>query len=68
MGLFYGEDTIATTKQTDIMGTLVSNYFDMGGQVPDIYQVPETANNLPPGMISGDSAFWMEVVSWRRPE
>jgi hypothetical protein len=49
------------------MGTIVSNYFDMGTNVPSIYQVPETANNLPPGMIGQDSIWVMRVISWTRP-
>jgi len=63
MGLFYAEDQVKVEKQTDIMGTIVSNYFDMGTNVPAIYQVPQTAENLPPGMIGGD-ARWYLVVAW----
>ena len=66
MGLFYAEGQVVTNKQTDIVGTLVTNYFDTGGQVPAIYQVPETLNNLPPGMISGDPVYLMKVVSWQK--
>jgi len=65
MGLFYAEDTIAVMKQTDILGTIVSNYFDLGVNVPSIFQVPETINNLPPGMI-GSSSTWFTVVSWQK--
>lgn len=41
MGGFYAQDGIIVNKQTIIMGTIVGDYFDLGGQVPDIYQVPE---------------------------
>jgi hypothetical protein len=41
MGGFYAQEGISVNKQTTIMGTIVGDYFDMGGQVPDIYQVPE---------------------------
>ncbi len=64
MGLFYAESQVTVQKQTDIMGTIVSNYFDMGTNVPAIYQVPDTVDNLPPGMISGDEAFWYLLVAW----
>ncbi|MCA9408899.1 MAG: hypothetical protein KC733_09425, partial [Candidatus Omnitrophica bacterium] len=63
MGVFYAENTISVQKQTDILGTIVSDYFDMGTNVPSIFQVPDTANNLPPGMI-GSNALWYMVVAW----
>ncbi len=63
MGLFYAEDTIAVSKQTDLVGTIVSNYFDMGTNVPAIFQVPDTVSNMPPGMI-GSNAKWYMVVAW----
>lgn len=63
MGLFYAEDTMAVSKQTDLVGTIVSNYFDMGLNVPAVFQVPETVNNMPPGMI-GSNAKWYMVVAW----
>ena len=65
MGLFYGETEVTVQKQTDIMGTIVSNYFDMGTNVPSIYQVPEVVNNLPTGMIGTSSTFYMVVV-WQK--
>ncbi|MCA9403276.1 MAG: hypothetical protein KC897_05795 [Candidatus Omnitrophica bacterium] len=64
MGLFYAETEVSVQKQTDIMGTIVSNYFDMGTNVPAIFQVPDTANNLPPGMIGGDNVYWYLLVAW----
>jgi hypothetical protein len=66
MGLFYAEDTVTVAKQTDIMGTIVSNYFDMGTNVPAIYQVPATMTNLPPGLIGTEGAYSMKVVAWMR--
>jgi len=66
MGLFYAEDEINIEKQTDVMGTIVSNYFDMGTNVPSIFQVPDTINNLPPGLIGQDSIWYMTIVSWQK--
>ena len=63
MGVFYAENSIIAQKQTDILGTFVSNYFDMGTNVPAIYQVPQVSNNLPPGMIAQNSRWYM-VVGW----
>ncbi|MCA9398482.1 MAG: hypothetical protein KC618_01950 [Candidatus Omnitrophica bacterium] len=65
MGLFYAENSVIVQKQTDITGTIVSNYFDMGTNVPAIYQVPETTNYLPPGMIGGDSTWYLDIISWQ---
>ena len=66
MGLFYGETRVNVAKQSNIMGTIVSNYFNMGTNVPNIYQVPEVVNHLPIGLI-GQSANWtMSIVSWRK--
>lgn len=65
MGLFYGENTITVQKQTDMVGTIVSNYFNMGTNVPAIYQVPDTINHLPPGMI-GANKKWYRVSTWMK--
>ena len=65
MGIFYAEDTITSTMQTDVTGTFVSNYFDMGIQVPNIFQVPDIINNLPAGMINQDPIWIIRTVSWQ---
>ena len=52
-GIFYAQDTITSTKQTDVTGTFMSNYFDMGLNVPSIYQVPSVVDHLPEGMFGG---------------
>lgn len=53
MGLFYAADTIKCTKQYDVAGTFISAYFDMGTNVPRIFQVPvvEQEVNHPPYFI-----------------
>ncbi len=64
MGVFYAENQISSTKQTSVAGTFFSDYFDMGQNVPAIYQVPETIRNLPPGMI-GDFSLWsVKPLTW----
>lgn len=50
MAAIYAQDQIRVTKQTNIAGALVANYFDMGTNVPAVFQVPLLASNLPPGM------------------
>ena len=63
MGLFYAENEIKVQKQTDILGTIASNFFDLGTNVPAIYQVPDTTFNVPAGMINGN-VYWYIVVAW----
>jgi len=64
MGVFYAENQIISKKQTSVAGTFFSNYFDMGTNVPAIYQVPEVVRNLPAGMI-GDFRVWVvKRLTW----
>lgn len=65
MGIFYAENEIEIEKQTNIYGTIVSDFFDMGGQVPAVIQVPAVSGNLPAGMIGGGTAWSIRVVSWQ---
>jgi len=66
-GAFYAEQKIVSAKQNQIAGTFVSSYFDMGTNVPNIYQVPSLVDHLPPGM-PGREKIWVVriyVDSWR---
>lgn len=65
MGAFYAQNQIRSQKQTVVTGTYVSNYFDMGTNVPEIYQVPTLADNLPTGMIGAYPLLIFSQVSWR---
>jgi len=65
LGAFYAQGQVTSDKQTTIMGTFVSEYFDMGNQVPDIYQVPALADHLPLGMIANYPIGVFTQVSWR---
>ncbi len=65
MGAFYAQNMIKISKQTNVMGTIVGGYFDMGSQVPNIYQVPSLADNLPYGMIGNYPITTLEQVGWR---
>ena len=65
MGAFYAQNKITSAKQTNVMGTFVSNYFDMGTNVPNIYQVPALADNLPLGMIGNYPILAISQASWR---
>ena len=57
-GAFYAQGTIKSAKQNQIAGTFVSNSFDMGTNVPSIYQVPSLTSNMPPAM-PGDKRYYM---------
>lgn len=58
-GGFYAQGTISMNKQTDLAGTIVGNFFDLGAQVPSIFQVPllEDAWTALGRMIGGPSEF-----------
>ncbi|MDH7498893.1 MAG: PilX N-terminal domain-containing pilus assembly protein [candidate division NC10 bacterium] len=64
-GAFYAANRISSGKQTQHAGTFVANYFDMGSQVPRIYQVPLLEKNLPPGLPGGDPYYFVKTVYWK---
>jgi hypothetical protein len=68
LGAFYAAGTVTSPKQTIVMGTFVSEYFDMGNQVPDIYEVPSLPKYLPMGMIANCANRIFYNVYWRELE
>ena len=64
-GAFYAEREVSVKKQTTIAGTIVSNYVNMGLQVPGIFQVPALANNLPKGMIDLPDKWFIITKDWQ---
>ncbi|GIV01868.1 MAG: hypothetical protein KatS3mg015_0698 [Fimbriimonadales bacterium] len=65
MGAFYAQGIIRSAKQNQIAGTFVGSYYDMGTNVPNIYQVPELARNLPPGMPGDKPIISLKKRTWR---
>ena len=61
----YSAQRVSLAMQTQCMGTIVGNDFEMGNQVPDIFQVPVLADNLPLGMIGDYPIVRVRIVSWR---
>jgi len=62
----YAQHRVVSVKQSEIAGTIVSSYYEMSN-VPRIYQAPELASNLPPGMPGADP-IWiltLDVESWQ---
>ena len=64
-GAWYAQRKMVSAKQNQFAGTYVADYFDMGTNVPSIFQVPTLASNLPPGMPGQQGVFSAQVVSWR---
>lgn len=64
-GAFYAQGKVVSKKQNQVLGTFVSNYFDMGTNVPKIYQVPTLAYNLPPGMPGDNKYYTVKTKAWR---
>lgn len=70
-GAFFAGNQIVSAKQNNIAGTFVSSYFNMGTNVPRIYQVPALKDNLPPGLIASKE-IWVvtgfDEKSWQIEE
>lgn len=64
-GAFYAQGTIVSAKQNQIAGTFVANFYDLGTNVPNIYQVPALPFNMPPGMPGDKNYFTIKIQSWR---
>lgn len=67
MGGFYAQNRVAVDRQTTILGTIVGDRFDMGINVPDIYQVPALGSAWSPQsrMIGSNPVLFLFPVSWR---
>ncbi|MCK6632885.1 MAG: hypothetical protein L6Q31_11015 [Fimbriimonadaceae bacterium] len=64
-GAFYAQGKIVSRKQNQIAGTFVAAYYDMGTNVPNIYQVPPLVYNMPPAMPGDKNYFSLRVRTWR---
>ncbi len=64
-GVFYAEGQITSAKQNEIAGTFVSNYFDMGSNVPSIYHIPDLMNHLPDHMTAWTSDWAIITSNWQ---
>ena len=63
----YGGQEIEVKKQSRIAGSMVSTDFDLGANVPRLFQVPKLAGMLPPGMPGNAPMLYVsraEVVNW----
>lgn len=57
----YAQHKVTSVKQSEIAGTIVGSYFQMSN-VPSIFQAPELANHLPPG-LPGSDPIWIASIS-----
>ncbi|MCH7903728.1 MAG: hypothetical protein IH944_04080 [Armatimonadetes bacterium] len=64
-GAFYAQGTVRSPKQNNILGTFVANFFDMGKNVPNIWQVPTLVDNMPPGMPGDVQFITIKLKNWR---
>ena len=64
-GAFYAQGTVTSPKQNNILGTFVANFFDMGKNVPNIWQVPTLVDNMPPAMPGDVQFITIKLKNWR---
>jgi hypothetical protein len=61
----FAENLVKVKKQYQVVGSIVTRFFDMGINVPRIYQMPNLAKYLPPGMPGGQTFNFVKILSWR---
>jgi hypothetical protein len=64
-GAFYAQGKIQSAKQNQIAGTFVANFYDLGTNVPNIYQVPSLPYNMPPAMPGDKGYYTLKIKGWR---
>ena len=62
MAAMYAENKTSIKKQSRIAGAVVSTYFDLGTNVPRIFQAPNLSSNLPPGMPGANPMLFVTQV------
>ena len=63
-GIFRAGNTISSQKQNQIMGCSISEYFNMGTNVPKIAHHPDVAANMPPGFNSEPIPTTLYLDAW----
>lgn len=67
MAALYADGQTTVSKQTRVAGAMVSDYFDLGNNVPRIFQAANLSTNLPPGMPGSDPMLFVtgaDVTNW----
>ena len=64
-GAFFAENVIRSDMQNEIAGTFICRRFDIGNQVPRLYQVPALKDKIPVGMPAGrDPLKYLVFTRW----
>jgi hypothetical protein len=63
MAALYAEGLTTINKQTRVAGAVVAQGFDLGNQVPRVFQVPKLGTNLPPGMPGAAPMLFVNGVA-----
>ncbi len=61
----FAENQVSITKQYQVVGAVVTRFFDLGVQVPRVYQMPNLVKYLPPGLPGGQAFNFVKILSWR---
>lgn len=64
-GFYYAAGQVNFNKQSKFAGTVIGGLVNFS-QVPDIYQVPNLENYLPPGVPGGQNIIKLTKREWRR--
>ncbi|MFH1243276.1 MAG: hypothetical protein V1689_13060, partial [Pseudomonadota bacterium] len=64
-GAYYCEQTITSSKQTELAGSIVCRNFNIIANVPSLWQLPSLVDNLPPGMPGKDSVWVFTKKTWK---
>ena len=64
-GFYYADGQINFNKQSKFAGTVIGGLVNFS-QVPDVYQVPNLKNYLPPGVPGGQNIVKLTSREWRR--
>lgn len=63
MAALYAEGLTTIEKQSNVAGAVVAQGFDLGNQVPSVWQVPKLATHLPPGMPGSGPLLFVSGVA-----
>ncbi|MDF1525562.1 MAG: pilus assembly PilX N-terminal domain-containing protein [bacterium] len=64
-GFYFAEGQVNFNKQSKFAGTIIGGLVNFS-QVPDVYQVPNLKNYLPPGVPGGQTIVKLTSREWRR--
>jgi len=63
-GAFFAENIIHSDKQNQIAGTFITRQFNIGTNIPRLYQVPALKDKVPAGMPGGEAIRYAVFTRW----